>query len=57
MKHFKVQKMSDFINIYEHRKKGELGAFNALEVTMEWIQRQDSVDPIQLLHLKRLRDI
>ena len=26
-------------------------AFNALEVAMEWIQRQDLVDRIQLLHL------
>ena len=25
-------------------------AFNALEVVMEWVQRQDSVDRIQLLH-------
>ena len=32
-------------------------AFNALEVTVEWVQRQDSVDRIQLLHLKRLRDM
>ena len=26
-------------------------AFNALEVAMEWVQRQDSVDRNQLLHL------
>ena len=24
---------------------------------MEWVQRQDSVDRIQLMHLKRLRDM
>ena len=49
--------MSDFIKIYEHRKKREHRAFNALEVAMEWVQRQDSVDPIQLLRLKRLRNM
>ena len=49
--------MSDFIKIYEHRKKREHRTFNALEVAMEWVQRQYSIDPIQLLHLKRLRDI
>ena len=57
MKSFKVQKMSDFIKIYEYRKKREHRAFNALEVVMEWVQRQDSVDRIQLMHLKRLRDM
>ena len=54
---FKVQKVSDFIKIYEHRKKQEHRAFNALEVAIEWVQLQDSTDPIQLLHLKRLRDM
>ena len=49
--------MSDFIQIYEHRKKREHTAFNALEIAMEWVQLQDSVDPIQSLHLKRLRDM
>ena len=44
--------MSEFIKIYEHRKKKEHRAFNVLEVAMEWVQLQDSVDPIQLLHLK-----
>ena len=29
--------MSDFIQIYEHRKKREHRAFNALEVVMEWV--------------------
>ena len=32
-------------------------AFNALEVVMEWVQRQDSVNRIQLLHLKRLMNM
>ena len=49
--------MSDFIKIYEHRKKKERREFNELEVAMEWIQWQDSIDPIQLLHLKRLRNM
>ena len=49
--------MSNFIKIYAHRKKIEHRVFNALEVAMEWVQRQDSIDPIHLLHLKRLRDI
>ena len=49
--------MSNFIKIYAHRKKREHRAFNAVEVEIEWVQWQDSDDPIQLLHLKRLRDI
>ena len=32
--------------------KGPTDAFKALEVAMEWVQWQDSVDRIQLLHLK-----
>ena len=47
--------MSDFIKIYEHRKKREHRAFNALEVAMERVQRQDLVDPIQLPHLKMIK--
>ena len=47
--------MSDFIKIYEHRKKREYRAFNALKIAMKWVQRKDSVEPIQLLPLKRLR--
>ena len=35
----------------------DIEAFNALEVVIEWIQQQDSVNCIQLLHLKRLRDM
>ena len=46
--------MSDFIKIYERRKKREHRAFNALEVAKKWVQWQDSVEPIQLLPLKRL---
>ena len=38
--------MSDFIKIYQHRKKREHTAFNAPEVGMEWVQQQHSVDPI-----------
>ena len=49
--------MLDFIKIFELRKKREHRTLNELEVAMEWVQRQDSVDPIRLLHLKRLRDI
>ena len=41
----------------EPRGPTSIEAFNALEVAMEWVQRQDSVDRIQLLHLKRLRDV
>ena len=41
----------------EPRGPTNIEAFNALEVAMEWVQRQDSVDRIQLMHLKRLRDM
>ena len=36
-------------------KRENIEHFNALEIAMEWAQRQDSVDRIQLLHFKRLR--
>ena len=49
--------MSDFMKIYEYRKKRERRAFNALEVAMKLVQRRGSIDPIQFLHLKRLRDM
>lgn len=32
-------------------------AFNAFEVLMEWLQLQDSINPIQFLHLKISRDM
>ena len=41
----------------EPRGPTDTEAFNALEVAMEWVQWQDSVDHIQLLHLKISRDM
>ena len=42
----------------EPRGPTYIEAFNVLEVAMlEWVQRQDSVDCIQLLLLKRLWDM
>ena len=41
----------------ESRGPTDTEAFNALEVEMEWVQRQDSVERNQFLHLKRLRDM
>ena len=32
-------------------------AFEALDVAFKWFERQDESDPIQLLQLKRIRDL
>lgn len=32
-------------------------AFEALDVAFKWLERQDESDPIQLLQLKRIRDL
>ncbi|KAF9420935.1 hypothetical protein HW555_002918 [Spodoptera exigua] len=32
-------------------------AFEALDVAFKWFERQDELDPIQLLQLKRVRDL
>ena len=41
----------------ESRGSTNIEAINAFEVATEWVQRQDSVYRIQLLHLKIIRDI
>ena len=41
----------------EPRGPSSIEAFDALEVAMEWVQQQDSVDRIHLLYLKRLRNM
>ena len=41
----------------ELRGQTHTEVFNTLEVTMEWLRWQESVDLVQLLHLKRLRDL